>query len=256
MPNYISKTIGGRGNSVLHNFKIYLIAILVVVFSSLGLTGCGGDKQANTGGDSKSVSTEQKTTAKESATELLAKGKKIEGMTCDYVLTTEGTTMQGKMWVQSDKVKQETSVQGQSMMMLYDGTTFYMYNPAEKMAIKYTASDMQGDGEDVDTPLDFTEEASDQAVTELETVNYEGQKCRVLLVKEKDSEDEVKMWVREDYGIPVCVEATDASGAKTVIEYKNLEVGGIPASTFELPEGVQVQDMSEMMNQMQNAPGN
>jgi len=241
---------------VLHKFKIYLITVLVVVFGSLGLTGCGGDKQKNANDDTKSVSTEQKATVEESATELLAKGKKIKGMTCDYVLTTEGTTMQGKMWVQSNKVKQETAVQGQSMMMLYDGTTFYMYNPAEKMAIKYTASDMQGDSEDVDTPLDFSEEASEQVITELETVDYEGQKCRVLLVKEKDSEDEVKMWVREDYGIPVRVEATDASGAKTVIEYKNLEVKAIPASTFELPEGVQVQDMSEMMSQMQNKPGN
>ncbi len=245
---------------MLHKFKILLVTVLVLVFSSFGLAGCGGDKQENnSSGDSQSVSAGQKTTQdtkKESAKDLFSKGQKIEGMTCDYVFTSEGVTAQGKMWVQGDKVKHETTAQDQKIIMLFDGSTYYSYNPAENMAIKFTIEDMQGDSEDIDTPLDYTEEASDELITELETMDYEGYKCRVLLVKEKESQDEVKMWVREDCGIPVRVEATDVNGTKTVMEYKNLKVGALPAGTFELPKGVQVQDISELMSQMPKASGN
>ncbi len=242
---------------MLHKFKILLVTVLVVVFGTLGLAGCGGDKQENTSsGDSQSVSAGQKTTQdnkKESTADLFGKGQKIEGMTCDYVITSEDITAQGKMWVQGEKVKHETTAQGQKIIMIFDGNIFYSYNPDESMAIKFTNDDMQGDSKEIDTPLDFTEEASDELITELETVDYEGFRCRVLIVKEKGSKDEVKMWVREDCGIPVRVEATDANGIKTVMEYRNLKVGALPAGTFELPKGVQVQDISEMMSQMQKA---
>ncbi len=244
---------------MLHKLKMLLVTVLVVVFGSLALAGCGGEKQeSGKDGDIQGVTAGQNTqdTEKEPAADLFAKGQKIEGMTCDYVLTASGTTMQGKMWVQGDKVKHETSAQGEKVIMLFDGSAFYMYNPAQNMALKYTEEDLPGGSEEVDTPFDFTEEASDELITELETVDLEGHKCRVLLVQEKDSKDEVKMWVREDYGIPVRVEASDENGGKTVMEYKNVEVGALPASTFALPDGVQVQDISDMMSQLQQGAGN
>ncbi len=245
----------------MHKFNILLVTLLVVVFGSLGLTGCGGDKQENTGSDdSQSVNAGQETvqgTGIESVADLFAKGQKIEGLTCEYVFSGEGMKAQGKMWVQGDKVKHETITQDQKIIMLFDGSAFYSYNPAENMAIKYNNEDMQGDSEEVETPFDYTEDiASNELFTELETVDYEGFKCRVLLVEEKEFQCEVKMWVREDCGIPVRVETTDVNGTKTVMEYKNLKVGALPADTFELPEGVQVQDIGELMSQMPKTSGN
>lgn len=244
----------------MYKLKILLVALLVFTLASFGLAGCGGNKQQSDSGDSQTVSTGQeiaKGDGQVSVTDLLTKGRHIKGMSCDYVFTAEGITMQGKMWVQGDKVKNETTVEGQRIIMIFDGSTFYSYNPAENMAIKFSDDDLQGDSDEVETPLDYAEDIdSDEVITELETVDYEGAKCRVLSVKEKDSQDEAKMWVREDYGIPVRVEATDANGIKSVIEYKNMVVGALPADTFKLPAGVQVQDMSEMLSHISEAPVN
>ncbi|AGL00457.1 LolA family protein [Desulfoscipio gibsoniae] len=233
----------------MYKLKILLVTVLVVIYSSLGLAGCGGE-QKESGGDGQAVNAEHEATrgtGKESAVNLLAKGQQIEGMSCDYVITAGDMTMEGKMWVQGEKVKHETKAEGQNIIMIFDGSAFYTYTPAENMAIKYTNEDMQGDSGEVESPLDYTEDVNEELITELETENYEGVKCRVLLIKAKDSQDEVKMWVREDYGLPVRVEATDTDGNIYVSEFKNIKVGALPANTFELPADVQVQDISEIM---------
>ncbi|WP_347488797.1 hypothetical protein ABDB91_16635 [Desulfoscipio sp. XC116] len=238
---------------MLNKFKIFLTIVLFIIFGSFGLAGCGGDKQESSGG-SQTADTGQEaaqSTDRESARDLLAKGQKNEGMTCDYVLTVEDIIVRGKMWAHGDNVKNETTAEGQKIIMLSDGNTFYSYNPAENTAIKYTDEDMQGDSDEIDTPLDYTEDVDgEDVITELETVNHEGVKCRVLLAREKDSQDEAKMWVREDCGLPVRVEETDANGTKSVMEYKNLEVGALPADIFELPADVTVRDISEMISRM------
>lgn len=69
-----------------------------------------------------------------------------------------------------------------------------------------------------------------------------------------DGKEQVKMWVHEEYGIPLRVEVTEADGSKSVLEYKNLKVGPQPADTFKLPAGVQVTDMGEMMKNMPQIP--
>lgn len=245
----------------MYKLRTLLITLLVLTLAVFSLAGCGGNKQESDSGDSQAtVSTGQELTKGDgqvSVKDLLAKGRQIKGMSCDYIFTAEGITMQGKMWVQGDKVKNETTAEGQRIIMIFDGSTFYSYNPAENMAIKFSDDDLQGDSDEVETPLGYTEDIdNDEVITELETVNYEGVKCRVLSVKDKDSRDETKMWVREDYGIPVRVEEKDAGGTTSVIEYKNIVVGALPADTFKLPAGVQVQDMSEMLSHISETPVN
>jgi outer membrane lipoprotein-sorting protein len=73
----------------------------------------------------------------------------------------------------------------------------------------------------------------------LETVTYDGVSCKVLMIQKSDGKGETKMWIREDYGIPVRIENNDA-GISTIIEYKNLKVGSVPAEMFQLPAEVQV----------------
>ncbi len=48
-----------------------------------------------------------------------------------------------------------------------------------------------------------------------------------------------KMWLWQDYGLPIRVEATTTQGM-TLMEYKNIQFGDIADSVFELPEGVQI----------------
>lgn len=128
-------------------------------------------------------------------------------------------------------------------------TTITTINPLKKTAIKFNLTDTQGDSQgDVESPIDYLDETDTEIITELGTEYYDGAKCKVLLVKDKESTYESKMWVRLDYGIPVRIEATDSEGTKSLIEYQNIKVGSLPADTFKVPSGVEVQDMSELMN--------
>ncbi|WP_421072288.1 LolA family protein [Pelotomaculum propionicicum] len=227
--------------------------MLAVILSGAILAGCGGDK--STGGQQANQS--QQTAKTESITDIFAKGEKIDGMSYDYSVTASDMSMNGKVWMQGKKMKTESTMGGENVVSFFDGdtNTVIIYNPAEKTAMKMSAGQAEEQNAISDTPVDYTSGIDKTSIKELETVVYEGVKCRVVEVTEKDSKTVTKMWLREDYGIPMRIESTDPTGGKFVMEYKNMKIGSIAADVFQLPAGVQVTDMSEMMKQMQQLPG-
>lgn len=221
----------------------------ILMFSLLALAGCGGEKKdaGQPAGAKPAAQAPQ-----DDVLGLLAKGKEIKGLSYDFTMTSKDYSMSGKMWLEKDKVKTEMTAEGQKMITIFDGASIISYNPAENMAFKITPEKSQV--QKVESPLDYSEEVEGKPdkVKVVEHVVYDGVKCTVVEVVTADGKEQSKMWVREDYGIPVRVEATDAGGGKMVMEYKNLQVGQLPADTFQLPAGVQVKDMSEMMKNMPN----
>jgi len=232
---------------------IALSVLLAVVLSGAILAGCGGNKDA---GSQQGEQTSQSAKS-ESISDIFAKGGKIDGLSYDYTATTSDMTMNGKVWMQGKKMKTESTIGGENVVSFFDGdtNTVIIYNPAEKTAMKMSAGQAEDQKAISDTPVDYASDIDQTSVKELETVVYEGVKCRVVEVTEKDSQAVAKMWIREDYGIPMRVESTDPTGGKFVMEYKNMKVGSIGADVFQLPAGVEVTDMSEMLNQLQQLPG-
>ncbi|MDF9407878.1 hypothetical protein L7E55_05810 [Pelotomaculum isophthalicicum JI] len=57
---------------------------------------------------------------------LFAKGKKVEGLSFDYTMTSKDLVMSGKMWIEGEKVKTESTV-----VSIIDGSTSYTYYPDE-----------------------------------------------------------------------------------------------------------------------------
>ncbi|MDF9407879.1 hypothetical protein L7E55_05815 [Pelotomaculum isophthalicicum JI] len=113
------------------------------------------------------------------------------------------------------------------------------------------------DNKQSENPFDYGKDidTSPDKYKVLETTVYDGIKCKVIAATGADGKDNLKMWVREDYGIPIRLETTGADGSKTVIEYKNMTVEKQPANTFRLPAGVTVTDMSQMLNNLSKIPG-
>lgn len=233
---------------------LVLPVLLVFILSGAVLAGCGGGDKSTSG---QSTDQPAQTSKSETLTDVFAKGSKVDGLSYDYTMTASDATVTGKVWLQGKKMKSETTVAGQNVVMYVDGdnNTMIMYYPAEKTAMKITSEQAEEQNTLSDTPLDYTSDIDQTSMKELETVVYDGVKCRVVEVTEKDSKTVAKMWIREDYGIPVRIESTDAQGGKFVMEYKNVKVGSIEASVFELPAGVSVTDMGDMMKQMQQIPG-
>ena len=226
--------------------------LLAIILSGAILAGCGGDK--NTSGQS--TGQPAQTAKSETLDELFARGKKVDGLSYDYSMSTAEMTMDGKVWLQGKKMKTESTVAGQNTITFFDGdtNTVILYNPTENSAMKISA-DMEEQGTVSDTPLDYTEDIEDTStVKELETVVYDGVKCRVVEVADGDKTVS-KMWIREDYGIPMRIESTGSDGEKLVMEYKNMKIGTIGADVFQIPAGIEITDMSEMINQMQQLPG-
>lgn len=232
---------------------IALSVLLVVVLSGAILAGCGGNKDAG----SQQAGQPSQSAKSETISDIFAKGGKIDGLSYDYIITATDMTMNGKVWMQGKKMKTESTMGEENVVTFFDGdtNTVIIYNPAQNTAMKMAPGQAEEQKVISDTPVDYTSDIDTTSVKELETVVYEGVKCRVIETTEKESKAVTKMWVREDYGIPMRVESTDPTGGKFVMEYKNMKVGSIGADVFQLPAGVEVTDMSEMLNQLQQLPG-
>ena len=218
----------------------------VLIILSVSLVGCGGGKKET---DIQPSSNDTAQSMKEvSIADLMAKGKKVEGMSYDFVLTAKDGSMNGKTWVEGNKVKTEAVTEGQKIITIFDSDTIYSYNPDQNIAYKLSPDKSKK----AETPMDYTEDLDSKSdeIKILETTVYDGVKCKVVEVMSADSKDQMKMWLREDYGIPMRVESTESNGSKTIMEYKNLKVGPQPEETFKLPDGVQITDINQMMKQM------
>jgi len=88
--------------------------------------------------------------------------------------------------------------------------------------------------------VDDTEAISKYNPTIVGTDTIDGKKCTV--VQYTIEGQTTKMWLWQDHGFPLRVEATTPQG-KTTMEYKNIQFNDIPDSLFTLPAGVQIQQM-------------
>lgn len=186
---------------------------------------------------------------------LVAKGMNLmeTGIAFDYIMSGPGGTISQKMWVQGYKFKTEGAFGGEKMISIFDleGKTLITYYPGKNEAVKLSADNPEVKAK---PPGDYIKKTDFTRGQVLETTVYDGARCRVILLPE-DNGGQTKMWIREDCGIPVRVETTAPGGGKTVTEYKNLQFGPLPTSTFELPPGVNITDINQMLEQLQKAPG-
>lgn len=220
----------------------WFFAIAMVAFSLI-LAGCGGSKDA-----AKGPAPAPAPAKEESIADLFAKGKTVPGMSYDFVSTAKEMKMEGKMWIAGKKVRSEMTIANQKSITITDGdaNVAYMYTPEQKSAMKVALDQAKGG----QSPDSFTlpGDAPKYKITGTETID--GVKCKVLLMQDAATKTEHKMWVREDYGLPVRVEIIEAGNKVMVTEYKNMKIGPVPPETFKLPEGTKIIDMGDMMKNL------
>lgn len=226
-----------------------LSVLSAIILSGTILAGCGGNKNS---GQSTTNQTTQ-TAKTESISDIFAKSQKIDGLSYDYTITASDMVLDGKVWMLGKKMKTESVMDGQKIISYIDGDTnsAIIYYPDQNSATKSSAGQAEDQNAGSETPLDYTSGIDQTTVKEMETVVYDGTKCRVVEVTDKENKAVTKMWIREDYGIPMRIESSDPTGGKFVMEYKNMKIGSITTDVFQLPTGVKITDMSEMMKQMQ-----
>lgn len=240
--------------------KPSLASAILLIATLLLLSGCGGDnkkapdKPAAPAASAPTAPVKSASAAEETIAAIMMKAKNTPGFSYDMVMTAPGFSNTSKLWSSKDKMRVENAFEGKKVITIVDGDITYMYNPDENTAIKFSGKDlptgMEGKPEN---PADFQDNMVKDSLKALETVVYEGVKCRVITFIDKEDGATAKMWLREDYGLPMKQEVISKKGEKMTIEYKNMKIGAQSADLFKLPAGVKIQDMNAMM---QNMPKN
>lgn len=227
--------------------KVLVVLFLLILAVSISLSGCGS-KEADlpepaANGDSAPEETE------ENLADIILRGKQVQSMSYEYVLTMPGANMEGKVWLQGNKMKSEMILEGLTVITIFDGDdgAVYTYYPGENQAMK-----IQGEKSEqmADSPLDYTESVDVDIAVIAESVTLDGVRCKVVTMPGEGDEGTTKMWIREDYGIPVRIETSLPEGGNMVMEYKNIKIEPLPAGTFQLPAGVEIMDLGDMMKGM------
>ncbi len=85
----------------------------------------------------------------------------------------------------------------------------------------------------------------DYKVAGTQTVN--GAECYIIAFS--DEQGTFKEWLSKEHGIVIKFEQ-NLAGQTTSFEYKNIRTGPdtVPEETFKLPEGIQIIDLNDIMN--------
>ena len=152
----------------------------------------------------------------------------------DWVIMAAGQpSVTMTVWMEEYRWRYDQSAGGTEVVQLvdYNTQTMYTYFPGQNMAYR------TGFEQAPQRPIEPSE--SDQQITPtiLGTETVDGKVCLVI---EWSSDDMmVKSWVWQDHQFPIRMEQVTPQGT-TVMEWKNIEFGDIPDSTFQLPPGVQI----------------
>ncbi len=240
------KGVNSLKNKLRPNYTLVIILALILLMS-----GCGGKETPPPAASTPEpapapAETPQapppSTPAEDSVAAIFAKGEKIDGLYFEFVMTVGSEKAEGKTWTEGKLLRNDILADGQVISSIIDMEqgVAYTYMPDQNMAMKINIDMVDTEG--FQNPTEYTGNIDPTVLDIVETTTYEGLKCIVMVLVNTQGQEELKMWVSEEYGIPVRVETMEG-GIKTIIEYKNLKVGPIAADVFQVPQGVQIVEM-------------
>jgi outer membrane lipoprotein-sorting protein len=239
---------------------IRVVAVLLVVgiLASVG-TGCASQAPATPppeepageegpGGETIPPEAPEEPAPGEEAPSLagvLEKAQGISSYSCDIEVTMpQEEPITAKTWWKGDKARWEGNFGGEEeVVMLMDrgAQQVLMYMPAEGMAFRMDYSSAE---ETVgETPQAQIEEMMEYQPEIIGTEVIDGKEC--LVATYSKAEEQVKIWVWVEHGLPIRTEITTAEGT-TVMKLTNIQIGGVDDSIFELPDEVEIMDMPGM----------
>jgi len=233
-----------------------------MLIAALLLTGCGGGEQppakepdapavAEKGeapaaepeaAEQETASQPASSPADEDLSELFKKAGEIKQLYYDFIVSNDGEELyKGKTWMKGSKVRNEMDFDGDIMVFIYDveAGEGYSYNPAEKTGM---LAELDPElTEDLMIPTSYTEEAASGNYRVEGTETCDGHKCKVVVLLDDQGAEESRLWISEQYGIPVRVEGNTEEGF-LVLEYKNLKTDPISDDVFKVPEDIEIFD--------------
>ena len=216
-----------------------IIPILVVgVIVLIGVSWWGSREPVDEGTSLPEGNLAEEGTLTSSLTEILATAKNLPSYTLDMVTSYPGEeVVTARLWVKDGSRKLESTAEGETMIYLLQAATqsSYIYFPGSKTGMQL----------DWGTAQTTAEEMLGEQLTDLETYQptivgeeiLDGKDCLVTQWTTEGMEG--KSWIWKEYGLPIRTEMT-VEGETSVTELKNIQIGSIADSEFELPDDIQI----------------
>jgi outer membrane lipoprotein-sorting protein len=173
--------------------------------------------------------------------DLLTTMQNVPSYSYEVVVTSlDGTITSGRFWKKGGNIKFENTVDDQVMVYILQEAEekAYLYFPAEETAMIVDWETAQTTAENMafEETLDDLESYHPTIMGE-ETID--GKNC--LVVQTAFEGMEIKSWLWKEYGLPLKSEMKTDEGT-TTSELRNIQIGEIADSVFELPAGVEITD--------------
>jgi len=218
--------------------KLIVPVLIVGIVVWVGISWWGSKGPVDEGTPLPGGSSEEKGTSESPLAEVLATAKDLPSYALDMVTSYPGEeVMTARLWVKDGSRKLESTAEGETMVYLLQAATqsSYIYFPESKTGMQL----------DWDTAQTTAEEMLGEQLTDLETYQptivgeeiLDGKNCLVTQWTAEGMEG--KSWIWKEYGLPIRTEMT-VEGETSVTELKNIQIGNVADSEFELPDDIQI----------------
>jgi len=223
--------------------KLIIPILIVGIVVWVGVSWWGGKGPVDEGTSLPEGSSEEKGTSESPLAEILATAKGLPSYALDMVTSYPGgEAMTARLWIKDGSRKLESTAEGETMIYLLQAATqsSYIYFPESKTGMQL----------DWDTAQTTAGEMLGEQLTDLETYQptivgeeiLDGKNCLVTQWTAEGMEG--KSWIWKEYGLPIRTEMT-VEGETSVTELKNIQIGSIADSEFELPDDIQITPLSQ-----------
>lgn len=164
-----------------------------------------------------------------------------------YEMTMESEEMGSyttQIWIMDEKMRSEGEWEGQMFVTIQDEEHYYTLDPNTMTAMRFPIEESDTMMDDFDDEPRIDEFAVDE---DWENLSYEGEETlngvQTYVIIDRSDEAEYKMWIHQEYGIPMRMESSGASPEDDyVMEVTNLQVGEVSDEDFEIPDDYEIMD--------------
>ena len=176
-----------------------------------------------------------------------------------YEMTISGPAMERMntlIWLKDQRMRTESEVMGQRMILIYDTDAVYTLDPDEMTAFIMPLSMGMDESMEAITAEDVTSDIDPNDFEYLGTELYQGLECHVVRSTDRATGSQVMMWLHPDLGFPMKVESLSENPEEQyVMEVTNLVMGNVSDEMFQIPEDYEVLDMGSFFQGIPEMPG-
>ncbi len=173
--------------------------------------------------------------------ESFGKSKGIVSVKYDMIINDESNDINivTKTWIKDKKMKTESTIEGITIITIIDGNISYIYTPQENMAMKTVIEELP------ESAMTTIEDIDKYKPIIVGTEKIDNKLCDVFEYTDEDGKTKVWMWKKHNFPIRI-------KSNTMIIDYKNIRFGNIDDNVFELPAGVEIIDLSDIMKSIKN----